>query len=299
MTGPGMTAIASHVDCYDLFGATLAVSSSRMSILQGFGDSFVHFRRDGHELTADLTLEVSERRGRLFLGDGEGPAVAHRNEESVLAGLLERAAELALRRLGETGVVTVHASAVVQAGGAILMSGPCGAGKSTLALALALAGDGTGLLSDDLAPIARDGSTVLPYRRSVHVRPGTVDLVPALAFLKTQPQRRLGGGLRWAVSPEQLEQRLPGCLGEPAPLREVLLLGERTSGAPVLSPIGPGEAVVELAAGTPIVVEQMGLGLSRLGQAVSGARCARLQAGDLDQTVELIRDWVDRRGDER
>ena len=116
-----------------------------------------------------------------------------------------------LRCLADAGIVTVHAGAVTDGSGALVLAGPSGRGKSTLTLALV--SDGMKLLSDEFALIDRDAETILPYRRSVHIRPGTPERVPMLNGLLGHGPRTYGGGIRWAVPQARLEPRSRGAWG--------------------------------------------------------------------------------------
>lgn len=79
------------------------------------------------------------------------------------------AVELALvRRAVEEAadLQVIHAAALEVRGRGVLLTGASGAGKTTLALLLRQAGHR--LLSDDLAPVTRDGR-VLPFPRALHL----------------------------------------------------------------------------------------------------------------------------------
>lgn len=84
----------------------------------------------------------------------------HAGEELARFDMLGRVLPLALHR---EGALSLHGSAVATPAGAVLLLGPKGRGKSTLALALAQRG--APLLTDDVAVVEyRDGGC--------HVRPG-------------------------------------------------------------------------------------------------------------------------------
>lgn len=281
----------STAERYDIHGALVELRTQHRGLRDGFAATFGHFRCPADGRPIDLTLAVAGTADELRLDDGGGAPI-HGGETTLLPALLERTAELLLNRLADAGIVAVHAGAVTDGSGALVLAGPSGRGKSTLTLALV--SDGMKLLSDEFALIDRDSARILPYRRSVHVRPGTPERVPILNGLLGDGPRAYGGGIRWAVPQARLETALPGCLADPAPLRYVLVLEPPTAGAPVLHPISHGEAVVALLRGTPQIAHDVSRPLQRLAQAVSGARCARLRAGGVPATVDAIRAWMRR-----
>lgn len=113
------------------------------------------------------------------------------------AVLFNLALQLALRH---HNLHYTHAAAVGDARRPLLLVGNSGAGKTTLAIALAAGG--MPFLSDDaifLHPGA-DGLKVLPFRRPLHLDDGTLRLFPALAALAVGPFQR-GSRLRWDLDP--------------------------------------------------------------------------------------------------
>ena len=118
------------------------------------------------------------------------------------------------------GLEVLHASAVRLAGRAIGLLGPCGAGKTSLALALCRAG--AEFLADDVVALEQRHHALLAH-------PGT----PA-AGVARQEALRVGLALRddrvLAVNERERLIRVAPC-GRPTPLRAVLFL-ERTCGGP-------------------------------------------------------------------
>ncbi|HEX2999006.1 MAG TPA: hypothetical protein VHR86_02050, partial [Armatimonadota bacterium] len=107
----------------------------------------------------------------------------------------------------------LHAAALSTANGGVLLAGSSGAGKTTLALALAQRG--FGWHSDEVAALARNNGCLESFPRMALLRPGTLRLLPQL---------------HGAIQPWPLhEDDAIGCwqpviIGQPSPLRYVFLL---------------------------------------------------------------------------
>ena len=211
-----------------------------------------------------------------------------------LVEMLNQIATTVSAGLYDEGLLAIHAGAIVHRERALVLAGPSGCGKTTLTLALVRAGHG--FLSDELAVLDPAARTVLPYPRSAHVRPLTLDLIPELEPLcERARQRDLGDGNEWVVTPQALAARFTGCLAGEAPLDAVVLLaGPPDPGAaPRLTTVAPGVAVMELLRGIPAAAIDFGAALSHVAAAVGAARCARLEAGELDATVAALHAWLD------
>ena len=224
--------------------------------------------------------------------DHTGYARRWPDEQRAAVDVLGRVVATVLAGLHERGITAVHAGAVVHERRAVIVAGRSGQGKTTLVLGLVARG--LGLLSDELALAGPHGRDILPFRRSVHVRPGTPELVPALGFLRDRERHALGGGVEWALAPAELAHVLPGGLADPAPLGHVLLLeGEPRAGrTPRITGVPAAVAAMELLRGTPSAADDVGAALRRIGALAEGAACARLQAGALDETLDLVLDWL-------
>jgi hypothetical protein len=281
---------------YEVLGAALAVRSDVPEILERVHGTYTAFVRPaGTAPSGDGTTVTARRRGNgaIEVHDTDSPATLVWTVDEAVIEVMARIVRCLHPRFHEHGLMTIHAASLSHPKGALILSGQTGHGKTTLALGLASAG--LGLLSDELAVVADGTRTVVPYRRSLHVRPGTPELVPALSYLHDRPRHMLGGGIEWTVSPAELEAVLPGCLGEPSELTHVLLLGERShaSGSPVITPIPSAMAAVELLAGTYWAAVDFDGGLAKLSGIVAGARCGRIVAGALDPTIEAIVSWIE------
>lgn len=204
--------------------------------------------------------------------------------DAIAAGLVDG--------LDVLGLIGIHAGAVEVDGRAIAISGRSKAGKTTLVLELVRRG--ARLLSDEMAVIARDGRTVLPYARGLHIRPDTADLIPELAFLRQRPRHEIGGGSEWSLAPDELARVVGTALGSPAPLAGILLLGRAPdpSRAPEIATLPAAIAAVELAAATPVAALDYAAALGRLSTIAGSVRCARLASGELRTTGQAVLDWL-------
>jgi hypothetical protein len=144
------------------------------------------------------------------------------------------------------GTLCLHASAVEVDGKGVVLLGPPGAGKSTLAATFAETG--FAVLSDDVAPVTRAGDAWLvqpgyPRLRlwpdSVQALYGAGDFLPRIT--PTWDKRHLD----LTEAPYQFSDR-------PVQLAGIYLLDERTAevGAPVIEAMKPREALVALIANT-------------------------------------------------
>ena len=232
--------------------------------------------RDGAILLTDghSTARVAPGGGRIDLAVAPASLRDGHSFEHVLALI---ALVLALR---QRGLFHVHAAGLVRADGrAVLVAGPGGAGKSTLALALLERG-GLGYLGDDAVFLAArgGGAEVLSFPRDFHVSDRTAAAFPRLApFLGARypalGKRRLSPG-------RAFPGRERAVAGPPA----VLLVPEVTSAGPteveeVPAAHGLG-ALIESSAlvavdGMPAAAEHLAV----LGRSLAGARCFRVCMG--------------------
>jgi hypothetical protein len=276
---------------YEVHDVELLVRSDVPEALERVDASYAAFRAEGRAVGRHW-IDVRGRGEGAVVRDHTGYDRTWPDARSASLDVLGRVVRSVLAGLQAQGITAVHAGAVVEHGRAAIVAGPSGRGKTTLVLGLAARG--LGLLSDELALVGPEGRRILPFRRSVHVRPGTAELVPALRHLRDRPRRALGGGVAWAVRPDELARILPGGLAEPAPLAHVLLLdGDPQPGRPpALEPVRPAQAAMELLRGTPSAATDVPAALRRVGALVDGATCARLRAGALEPTLDAVLDWL-------
>jgi hypothetical protein len=183
----------------------------------------------------------------------------------------------------------VHAAGVSVDGRGILLAGPTGAGKSTLALALA--GRGLDFLGDDLVFLRRDddGVRVLAFPDEIDVTDDTLRLLPELNGVW-----RRRAGAEWPKHRVAVAE-LPG-VRVPAECQPAALLFPRVTDTQVsrLWPMSAHEALLKLAPNvllTDPASSQMHL--DALTQLVGQCHCARLDTGrDFDTLAERLRTLV-------
>jgi len=281
---------------YSILGVPVAVTSNVAEALRRVDETYAAFRTAPEPTGATLSLRLDEIDG------GAAYRVADAQSEQrwaafdgALLDLFDRLVHALLGRLVAQGIYAIHAGAVVYRDGALLLAGRSGQGKTTLVLGLLQ--QGMGLLSDEFAVVAPATQEITPYRRSLHVRPGTLELIPELQFLADRPRYALGGGAEWALTPDELEWALPDCLGRAAPLRHVLLLDGTpgTDDRPILTPVPAALAAIALLRGTWGASVNFAGGLDRISRLLDGVACARLRVGVLPATIDCVLAWLEAR----
>lgn len=256
----------------------IRVRSDEPAVIDAVATSYAAFRVDDGtpDGQADVVIETWRASGR--------------DEPSMILGTLDRIVMAVIDGMAQRGVLGIHAAAVVVEGRAVVLAGHSGAGKSTLTLALLRAR--ARLLTDELTLIDRDGSTVLPYPRALHVSPTTVELLPELGFLRGRPRRALGADLEWSVSTADLARAFSTTVAAPTRLGAIVLLEPRgdPSEDPSIETIGAAQAAMELARGTPASARDF-MGTVRLLASVAGSvPTVRLVATDLGRTTAMLLD---------
>ncbi len=278
---------------YDVLGVIVELVSDDPAIVEVIEASYGIFRIDptsAADRPTAATLRVA-RTGSTWsvTGGSTGPYECSTADIAAIA-TLDRLVDTVQRGLHARGLIAIHSAAVATPGGILVIAGASGQGKSTLALGLAHRG--FGLLSDELAIVGRDGS-VMPYPRSVHVRPATLALIPGLAFLQDRPRLTLGGGSEWALTPAELRDRWGGTPPTAGPLAAVLLLeGVPGAGDAAVTPISPAIASLELTRSSWAASVDFGGTLSGLVAVASSVPCARLRSGPLDRTLDAVTEWL-------
>lgn len=187
-------------------------------------------------------------------------------------------ADLTASAMASFAGFAAHAAVVTGPGGSIALLGASGAGKSTLAAACLAAG--LGYCSDEALCLRYDTAAVVPFPRPVSL----LDDSPVLAA--APGGRRRGGYFH------------PGELGgavdhAPPPVAHVVILGDRATGAPVLTASGAADGVQALL--------HMGFNHFRAPaeavdvttRVVAAAAVWRLRTGDPARTAAVIAELAD------
>jgi len=123
--------------------------------------------------------------------------------------------------------VVVHAGVVSRAGRGVLLTGGPAVGKTTLTLELVRRG--FTFLSDDVAPLHRATGQVVPFPKTLGVRPGTPPLTPDLSFAGQRTIPIFSDGQKGFLDVEAVKA---GALGEPCLARFLFALSDRLDDEP-------------------------------------------------------------------
>ena len=120
--------------------------------------------------------------------------------------------------------ILFHGAALVHEGRAIVLSGDTGHGKTTLTLRLMRRG--FKFLSDEMAAFSRKNGLVHPFPRALRIRPNSLKLA---GFIEVS-RRSSATWLHKSIV--DVDQILPGGMGEKAPLSYVILLTDPIDARP-------------------------------------------------------------------
>jgi hypothetical protein len=184
--------------------------------------------------------------------------------------------------------VALHAAGVVHQGRCVLLTGPDGAGKSTLAYACLRAG--CGLLAEDIVFAAEPDAVreVFGNARHLHLLPDAVRLFPELAAAPRV--RQLNGETKLRISVHAV--RAGAAVGR-APIGGVCSVSRASNGATCLRPADPAHirhALTDFKGDPPLDREA----IARAADQLLTGRMASLEVGkDLGEAVETLRNWIE------
>ena len=201
----------------------------------------------------------------------------------LLPFLENRITDTALR--GLDNFFQIHSGVVSVGGKALLLPGPPGSGKTTLALGLVLSG--FKYLSEEVALIDPSSLDVVPFPRILCFKERSFDALAQLISKTGSKDAEWGidcGGVHYI----DVTDIAADPYGEPAPVGYVIFPRYNPNGKSVLSKISRAEAASRIA--------QMSLNFSSYGKSgadiaveiARNAECWALSVGDPEESVSLI-----------
>ena len=271
--------IARH---YRVWGTDFRVEAADRAILDGLDRVCGQFASQPASELVELTVTAVEGGGWLIRRPGEaglerrtaGGAVRH--IEWRMVGIAARA---------ERRMIHWHAAALTRGGQTILLPGRAGAGKSTLAVALARCG--FALLGEDVVfmdPLSRE---IHPFRRALSLDKASRARLRTIGF-EPDAARRVGSLLPVDAVANWSERPSP-------PLSHVLFVEWDAGGGPVeVAPMTHAEAAIELRERSHNLRRGPEGGWPLLRYVLAPARCYRvLRSEDFEAAVDAIAELVD------
>ena len=271
--------IARH---YRVWGTDFRVEAADRSILDGLDRVCGQFASQPTSEVVALTVTAVESGGWLIRRPGE-------------AGLERRTAGRAVRHIewrmvgiaarAERRMIHWHAAALTRGGRTILLAGRAGAGKSTLAVALARRG--FALLGEDVVfmdPLSRE---IHPFRRALSLDKASRARLRTMRFAP-DAANRIGSLLPVDEVANWSERPSP-------PLSHVLFVEWDTGGGPVeVAPMTHAEAAIELRGRSHNLPRGPEGGWPLLRHVLAPARCYWvLRSENFEAAVDAIAELVD------
>jgi hypothetical protein len=183
--------------------------------------------------------------------------------------------------------VLFHAGAVAYAERGLILPAASGSGKTTLTAGLVA--HGFQYLSDEVAALDPVMLRLVPFPKSLCVKPGARRaLVRLYSQLRDEtPRRRFGGEPVWYLAPGEGVWP-PG----PVPVRFVVLPRYAGHGRTTLTPIPRSAALQRLLEQSFSVRTHGAPGIGAIAEMLRGAACYALTVGDLSEAVEVLTQLV-------
>jgi hypothetical protein len=222
-------------------------------------------------------IEVQSESSKFQLLYSGGSLIKSRDPSNLLQHLLWHINSEACRRTGD--FFLIHAGAVVfPTGGALLLPGPTGSGKTTLVAALVSAG--FGYLSDEAAAIDPVTRRVHPFPKALAFKEGSLELLPGLQKAGSNGSVITG---QQHLLPEEIRAGSVAAPGQVAAIVAIVRNSETE-----IAPITAATAAKILAENALNLRAYKSRGLELIADVVRGANCFRMKLGPLDKAVEAI-----------
>ncbi|MBN2372306.1 hypothetical protein JXL19_00770 [bacterium] len=202
---------------YHILDVGISLESDSEEFLELFDRDYSWFRTGAARATRMLLCRID------LNGDDKSPCVRINDRLFPVKGHPKPASyafQIILRELFENtrDFILLHAGVVAKEGKALIISGPPGAGKTTLTLKILERG--FTFLSDDFCPIHKRTKLVHPFPRSIWISKespciGTsvlsrLNQAPDSASIKVLKKRSLVAGNNWHISVLDRQQRTTG-----------------------------------------------------------------------------------------
>jgi hypothetical protein len=267
-----------------------AVSTDCANLEQGIDLLYPALRTEPGPCSVEWSLRQNSNAkadSHSFLLYEDGALVCENQDVHYLLDALEwRIMMGILRRLEH--FVQVHAAGLVSEGKALLLIGPSGAGKTSLALSLLL--QGWKCLSDEVILIDPEDCMISPLPRSFHVDMRVLELFPELLSGRTEKVFADNSGKR-LVDPSVIRS---DWIAQPSLPHWIVFPSYSATNHNNLIPIGETEAL-SLLLGQAINLSGHGKkGLEILIQLIRLCQCYRLNTGDLHYASFVLSNLMER-----
>ncbi|MCE9601451.1 MAG: hypothetical protein K8S21_04445 [Gemmatimonadetes bacterium] len=248
------------------------IRSDHDEITRSLGSTFRHMLGvQGAESV--LEIDIRQEGARFICRDSSGQGVERADERAALRWARQRVLEAMIA--ARPDLLWLHGAAAGWQGGAVLVAGQRGRGKSTIVTALC--DRGASFLSDDILPVDPERLEVIPFPRVPEVRPDPGEEKPASWLLEV------------AKKEIAVDDRIEGST---LPLRAILLPAAHRGTGLTFERCAPSEALVEIAAGTWNFADHGVRAARALSRLVSAVPVMRIGFRDPAEAAEAIVQWL-------
>lgn len=270
---------------YAMAGIGFTVAFGDAALDAAFAPVFAHLEIAAHPAEPDHPIAA-------FAVAWEDGAVVLRGDGAELCR--DATPDLAIQRLMTDATLhayacarwalSVHAAALGDASGCLLLPGVSGTGKTTLAAAL-LARPGMQYLTDDIALLRPTDLHVLPMPGALVLKEGSWPLLPDCAG--APEYRRFGMAVRYLAPPAERIATTP------LPVRAIVVPRRRAGARAALSPLPAIDAFGSLiAAPATLAAPVTQAALARLTGWVEERATLQLDYDDPHEAAALLQDWL-------